>query len=67
MQQSKSIHFIKVYQGMKGTGICMDHIQKLENENTFLVNSQSHHDIKYLVDMNLGVCSYIGGQDGSPC
>ena len=55
------------YQGMKSAGICVDHIQKLENENTFLVNSQSHHDIKYLVDMNLGVCSYIGGQDGSPC
>ena len=23
--------------------------------------------VKYLVDMNLGICSCIGGQDGSPC
>ena len=55
------------YQGMKSAGICVDHIQKLENENTFLVNSQSQRGVKYLVDMNLGVCSCIGGQDGSPC
>ena len=32
-----------------------------------MVNSQSQCGVKYLVDMNLGVCSCIGGQDGSPC
>ena len=55
------------YQGMKSAGICVDHIQKLENKNTFLINSQSQRGVNYLVDMNLGVCSRIGGQDGSPC
>ena len=55
------------YQGMKSTGICVDHIQKFENKNTFLVNSQSQRGVKYVVDMNLGVCSCVGGQDGSPC
>ena len=55
------------YQGMKSAGICADHIQKLENENTFLVNSQTERSVKYLVDMNLGICSCIGGQDRSPC
>ena len=52
---------------MKSAGICVDHIQKLENENTLLVNSQSQRGVKYLVDMNLGTCSCPGGQDGSPC
>ena len=55
------------YQGMKCAGICSDSIQKLENENTYLVSSQTERGIKYLVDMKLGVCSCIGGQDGSPC
>ena len=55
------------YQGMKSAGICSDDIQKLKNENTFLVSSQIERGIKYLVDMKLGVCSCIGGQDGSPC
>ena len=55
------------YQGMKSVGICSDDIQKLENENTFLVSSQTERSIKYLVDMKLGLCSCIGGQDGSPC
>ncbi len=55
------------YQGMKSAGICSDDIQKLENENTFLVSSQTECGVKYLVDMKLGVWSCIGGQDGSPC
>ena len=32
-----------------------------------MVSSQTERGIKYLVDMKLGVCSCIGGQDGSPC
>ena len=47
------------YQGMKSAGICEDHIQKLENENTFLVNSQTERSVKYLVDMNLGICMQL--------
>ena len=55
------------YQGMKCAGISLDQIQQLAYENTFLVNSQTERGVKYLVDMNLGLCSCIGGQDGSPC
>ena len=55
------------YQGMKSAGIGTDDIQKLDKANTFLVNSQTERGVKYLVDMNLGVCSCRGGQDGSPC
>jgi len=55
------------YQGMKSAGISADDIQKLEKENVFLVYSQTEQGVKYLVDMNLGICSCSGGQDGSPC
>ena len=55
------------YQGMKSTGIGTNDIQKLDKENIFLVNSQTERGVKYLVDMNLGICSCTGGQDGSPC
>ena len=55
------------YQGMKSMGIGLDQTQRLANENTFLVHSQTERGVKYLVDMNLGLCSCAGGQDGSPC
>ena len=54
------------YQGMKGAGIGLEQIQQLAHENTCLVDSQTERGVKYLVDMNLGACSCIGGQDGSP-
>jgi len=45
-------------------GIGLEQTQWLANKNAFLVNSQTKHGVKYLVDMNFGLCS---GQDGSPC
>ena len=31
------------------------------------MNSQTERGVKYLVDMNLGVCNCNAGQDGYPC
>ena len=35
--------------------------------NNFLIESFSSEGIKYLVDMNSGLCQCIGGVNGSPC
>ena len=39
----------------------------LMKTSPFLVDSLSERGVKYLVDMQLGTCSCIAEQDGSPC
>jgi len=56
------------YQGMKCSGIAFDQISVLDkNEQTYLVESQTDRGVKYFVDMSVGICSCMAGQDGSPC
>ena len=56
------------FQGVKSAGISAEQIVKLDIDAcTYLVNSQTEREVKYLVDMSLGVCSCTAGQDGSPC
>ena len=56
------------YQGMKCSGIAVDQISILDkDEQTCLVESQTERGVKYFVDMSIGICSCMGGQDGSPC
>ena len=54
------------FQGINCSKISRNHITALD-EGTFLVDSMSEREVKYLVDTNLGVCSCTAGQDGSPC
>ena len=62
-------HYISIkYQGMKCSGIGFEQISILDkDEQTYLVESQTERGVKYFVDMSVGICSCIGGQDGSPC
>ena len=61
-------HISLKFQGLKCLGISLAQVQKLDESNlTYLVSSQSERGVSYLVDMKLGVCSCIAGQDGSPC
>ena len=56
------------YQGLKCLGIGFEQIAILnKDEQTYLVDSQTERNVKYLVDMSVGICSCMGGQDGSPC
>ena len=56
------------YQGLKCSGIGSEQIAVLDkHEQTYLVDSQTERNVKYLVDMSVGICSCMGGQDGSPC
>ena len=56
------------FQGIKCANISPEHITQLDsNAKTYLVNSQTERGVKYLVNMELGICSCIAGRDGSPC
>ncbi len=56
------------YQGMKCSGIAVDQISILDKDDqTYLVENQTERGVKYFVDMSIGICSCMGGQDGSPC
>ena len=56
------------YQGLKCLGIGFEQIAILDkDEQTYLVDSQTERNVKYLVDMSVGICTCMGGQDGSPC
>lgn len=56
------------FQGIKSATISREHITQFDSEaGTYLVNSQTERGVKYLVNMDLGICSCSGGQDGSPC
>ena len=53
---------------MKCSGIAVDQISILDkDEQTYLVESQTEKGVRYFVDMSIGICSCMGGQDGSPC
>ncbi len=56
------------YQGIKCINIAYENIVQLDSdEATYLVDSQTDRGVKYLVNMELGVCSCNAGRDGSPC
>ena len=54
------------FQGIKCATISLESITKLDS-NSYLVNSQTEVGVKYLVDMEIGVCSCNASHDGSPC
>ena len=60
-------HYVSLkYQGLKCSGIGSQQIAVLDkDEQTYLVDSQTERNMKYLVDMSAGICSCMGGQDGS--
>lgn len=56
------------FQGIKCAGISSEHITVHDPEAaTYLVNSQTDRGVKYVVNMELGICSCNAGRDGSPC
>ena len=54
------------FQGIKCATVSQESITKLDS-NSYLINSQTEVGVKYLVDMEIGVCSCNAGRDGSPC
>ncbi len=56
------------YQGLNCSKISYESIYEIDSkESIYLVNSKTERDVKYLVNMELGICNCNAGQDGSPC
>lgn len=61
-------HISLKFQGLKCADISLAQVQEVDKaELTYLVNSRTERGVRYLVDMKLGACSCIAGQDGSVC
>ena len=53
---------------MKCSGIAVDQTSILDmDEQTYFIESQTERSVKYFVETSIGICSCMGGQEGSPC
>ena len=56
------------YQGLKCARIYPENISQIDSiAAIFTVDSQTERGVKYLVNMELGICSCNTDSDGSPC